>query len=150
LASKAAQAPPRVVNLLDRAGVAEGIRTFRNSAVFLLADEDAKDAMRDRVRASLAVTAIVDEPKRLAQFTPDVQKRLRAANGTAAKRSVCQHQGRCRALLARSLRTTSARPDAPSRRAARWGQERRVGLLRRSRGTRLDGRGRAARRRDFR
>jgi hypothetical protein len=81
--SAAAQAPSRVATLLDRAGAAEGIRTYRNAQVFLVADEDAKDAMRDRVRASLAVNAIVDDPKRMAQFSADVQKRLRSAHGGA-------------------------------------------------------------------
>ncbi len=79
----ASEPPSRVAHLLERAGVAEGIRTFRNAQVFLLADEDAKDAMRDRVRASLAVNSIVDDPKRMGQFSADVQKRLRSAHGTA-------------------------------------------------------------------
>lgn len=79
----ASEPPSRLANLLERAGVAEGIRTYRNAQVFLLADEDAKDAMRDRVRASLAVDTIVDDPKRMGQFSSDVQKRLRSAHGIA-------------------------------------------------------------------
>ena len=79
----ASEPPSRLALLLERAGVAEGIRTYRNAQIFLLADEDAKDAMRDRVRASLAVNAIVDEPKRMALFSADVQKRLRSAHGAA-------------------------------------------------------------------
>ncbi len=81
--TSASRAPSRVVNLLDRAGMAEGIRTFRNAAVFLLADEDARAAMKEKVRASLAVRAITSDEKRLAQFSADVQKRLRSAEGTA-------------------------------------------------------------------
>jgi hypothetical protein len=79
----ASEPPSRLANLLERAGVAEGIRTYRNALVFLLADEDAKDAMRDRVRAALAVDVIVDDPKRIGQFSSEVQKRLRSAHGTA-------------------------------------------------------------------
>ncbi len=79
---KASAAPARVVELLDRCGMAENIRMYRNAVVFLVADEDAKDAMRDRVRATLAVDAIVGDGQRMAQFSPDVQRRIRAAHGT--------------------------------------------------------------------
>jgi hypothetical protein len=82
VAAKAPTPPPRLRELLDRFGMAEGIRTYRNALVFLVADEDAKDAMRDRVRATLAVDAIVEDATRMAQFSPDVQRRIRAAHGT--------------------------------------------------------------------
>ncbi len=41
--------------------VAPKIRTYRNAVAFLVADDDAKDAMRDRVRADLAASAIVND-----------------------------------------------------------------------------------------
>ena len=82
LASKAASAPSKLVDTLNHAGMGGGIRAYRNAVVFLVADEDAKDAMRDRVRASIAVSTLVDEPARMAAFADEVKKRLKSAHGT--------------------------------------------------------------------
>ena len=61
-------------------GLAGGIRTYRNAVLFLVADRDAKDSMRDRVRSAIAVAGLVAENSRMQQFSPDVQKRLKAAS----------------------------------------------------------------------
>ena len=81
-ASEASTPPHKLVDMLDHAGMGGGIRTYRNAVVFLVADEDAKDAMRDRVRASLAISSLVDEPARMAAFADEVKKKLKGAHGT--------------------------------------------------------------------
>jgi hypothetical protein len=74
----AAAAPDRARLLLDRVGVAEGIRTYRNSLVFLVADRDAKEAMRERVRADIAGSTLVHDSSRLEAFAPEVRTRIKA------------------------------------------------------------------------
>lgn len=84
ITEKSALPPPeRVVDFLDHAGIGAGIRTYRNSLVFLVADKDAKETVRERVRASIAVNAIVSQSARIQSFSPEVQKRLRGAADTA-------------------------------------------------------------------
>lgn len=82
LASDPSSPPAKLVEILDHAGMGGGIRTYRNSVAFLVGDEDAKDAMRDRVRAALAVSALIEEPARMAAFADEVKKKLRNAHGT--------------------------------------------------------------------
>jgi Protein of unknown function (DUF499) len=74
----AAVAPDKARLLLDRVGVAEGIRTYRNSLVFLVADQDAREAMRERVRADIAGSTLVHDPSRLEAFSPEVRARIKA------------------------------------------------------------------------
>jgi Protein of unknown function (DUF499) len=75
--------PAKLVEALDHAGVGGGIRTYRNAVLFLAADADAKEAMRDRVRSAIAVAGLVAESSRMQHFSADVQKRLRAASDAA-------------------------------------------------------------------
>jgi hypothetical protein len=75
--------PPRLVEILERVGQAEGIRTYRNAIAFLVADADAIDAMRDQARRDIAAHKIVDDKARLDAFAPEVQRRLRAMADTA-------------------------------------------------------------------
>ena len=82
-AATAVPPPDRLVSILDRYGVSEGIRTFRNSVVFLVADADSVDPMRDQVRFDMAADRIVEDKTRMATFTPEVQKKLRALADTA-------------------------------------------------------------------
>jgi hypothetical protein len=74
----AASAPDKARLLLDRVGMAEGIRTYRNSLVFLVADRDAKEAMRERVRADIAGGTLVHDPSRREAFSPEVRARITA------------------------------------------------------------------------
>jgi hypothetical protein len=82
LASDASTPPPKLAEILDHAGMGGGIRTYRNAVVFLVADEDAKEAMRDRVRAAIAISTLVEEPGRMAAFADEVRKKLKSAHGT--------------------------------------------------------------------
>ena len=82
--SRSAVPPPaKLVEALDHAGLAGGIRTYRNAVLFLAADRDAKESMRDRVRSAIAVAGLVTESGRMQQFSADVQKRLKAASDVA-------------------------------------------------------------------
>lgn len=72
-------APPElVVHLFDRAGTAQGFRTFRNNLVFLVADSEAIDHAVDEARRYLAISRIVSDVQRFTQYTKDNQKRLKA------------------------------------------------------------------------
>lgn len=75
--------PGKLVEALDHAGIGGGIRTYRNAVVFLVADRDAKESMRDRVRSSIAVEGLVGETSRMQQFSADVRKRLKVAADAA-------------------------------------------------------------------
>jgi hypothetical protein len=68
--------PSRLVDMLDKAGVGEGIRAYRNSVLFLVADGDLLETMRDRVRQLLAVEKIVGDGARMQGFAEPVRKRL--------------------------------------------------------------------------
>jgi hypothetical protein len=68
--------PARLVEMLDKAGVGEGIRAHRNGVIFLVADRDLLDTMRERVRQLLAVEKIVADGARMQGFAEPVRKRL--------------------------------------------------------------------------
>lgn len=68
--------PSKLVNLMDRAGVSEDIRSFRNGLVFLVADQDGVEAMKDRVRRDLAAQKIVGDRTRIESFAPEVRRKL--------------------------------------------------------------------------
>lgn len=74
----AAHPPSRLVDLYDHAGASEGRRRYRNAVAFLVPDADAIESMRDRVRFDLASAAVVNDPDRMRDFTPEVQKKVRA------------------------------------------------------------------------
>lgn len=77
-AAASAVAPPDlVVHLFDRAGTAQGFRTFRNNLVFLAADSDAVDHAVDEARRYMAISRIVGDVQRFTQYTTDNQKRLK-------------------------------------------------------------------------
>lgn len=69
--------PEKLVEYLDKAGAAAAIRTYRNSLCFLVADSDAVDAMKDRIRKTLALQQIVSDSAKMASFAEPVGKKLR-------------------------------------------------------------------------
>jgi hypothetical protein len=75
-APNATPPPTRLVEMLEKAGVGEGIRAYRNSVIFLVADTDLLETMRDRVRQLLAVEKIVGDGARMQGFAEPVRKRL--------------------------------------------------------------------------
>lgn len=74
---------PRIVEMLDRAGTAGTIRKNRNTVVFVVADRDHVDAMKDRVRYDLAVNRLAQDNDRLGQFSDEVRKKVLAARDQA-------------------------------------------------------------------
>jgi len=82
--SNAATKPPtRIVDLYDHTGANEGLRKNRNAVMFLVADVDAVESMRDKVRFDLAAKAVVNDKDRMRDFAPEVQKKLTAIADTA-------------------------------------------------------------------
>lgn len=65
-----------IVELFDSVGQAKAPRKFRNSVVFVLADSDQIDELRDRVRSLIAADVIASDSARMSQFTSDVQKKI--------------------------------------------------------------------------
>lgn len=74
---------PQVVEMLDKAGTAGAIRKNRNTVVFVVADADQVDAMKDRVRYELAVNRLAQDNDRLAQFSDEVRKKVFTARDQA-------------------------------------------------------------------
>ncbi len=84
VASREAVAPPsKLVEILDRSGAADDIRHFRNALIFLVADADAVEGMRDRVRTDLAAQGVVADSIRMREFDPEVRKKLQGIADSA-------------------------------------------------------------------
>lgn len=73
----------QLVEMLDKAGASGTIRKHRNTVVFVVADDDQVDAMKDRVRYELAVNRLAQDNDRLAQFSDEVRKKVLAARDQA-------------------------------------------------------------------
>jgi len=77
-ANAATKPPSKVVDLYDHAGAKDGRRKNRNAVVFLVADGDAVETMREKVRFDLAAKAVANDAERMRDFTPEVQKKVKA------------------------------------------------------------------------
>ncbi|MCH8900053.1 MAG: DUF499 domain-containing protein [Acidobacteria bacterium] len=64
-------------DMLDTFGVARANRTNRNGLVFLVADTDHIDGMREAIRYDLAAQRIVNDAERLRSYAEDTQKKLK-------------------------------------------------------------------------
>ena len=76
-ARDASSPPGAVVRMASRANVSETSRTFRNAVVSLVADSDAIEVIRERVRFELAAQRIAGDPQRLKQFDKEVADSLK-------------------------------------------------------------------------
>lgn len=74
----ATKAPSKVIDIYDQAGSKEGRRKNRNAVVFLVADEDAVETMREKVRFDLAAQTVSNDSERMRDFAPEVQKKVKA------------------------------------------------------------------------
>ncbi len=74
--AKALPPPSKLVNLLDRAGVSEDLRSFRNGLAFLVADQDGVEGMKEMTRKDLAAQKIIGDRTRMESFTSEVRKKL--------------------------------------------------------------------------
>ncbi len=84
--------PAKVANMGDRCGMHEQNRTYRNSVVSLVADEDAIEAMRRRMHFELAAQRVTADSARMSQFDSEVSKALKRLADTATletRMSVC-------------------------------------------------------------
>lgn len=76
--------PPDLIRkLFDRAGTAEGFRTYKNNVLFLAADSEQVNRMADRVQRHLAIQRILSDSTRLDQFSSDQQKKLKSMDEAA-------------------------------------------------------------------
>ncbi|WP_044888613.1 DUF499 domain-containing protein [Frankia torreyi] len=72
-----AGSPPRQVQEIREHATAAGqLRTFLNSVVFVVADAEAVENLKDQVRARLALEALLAEPARMATFASEVQAKV--------------------------------------------------------------------------
>ena len=71
------QAHPLIVRLFERAGTADGFRTYRNHLVFLVADAASVDHAVDEARRYLAISRIIGDPMRYSQYSKEHRKRLK-------------------------------------------------------------------------
>lgn len=67
-----------LVEMLDTVGQAGSPRKYRNSIVFVAADTDQMENLKDRIRGLIAADAIAEDTSRLAQFSDDVRKKIEA------------------------------------------------------------------------
>jgi hypothetical protein len=74
---QAGEAPALVRNIRDHATASGQLRTFRNAVVFVVADADDIENLKDQVRGRLALETLVHEPGRIATFAAEVQAKVR-------------------------------------------------------------------------
>lgn len=78
------EAPPELVaKLFDLAGSLEGFRRFKNNVFFLCADADQVDRLIEVVQRYLAIQRIVGDADRLAEFSEEQRKQLKAMHEAA-------------------------------------------------------------------
>ena len=69
--------PDLVVDLAGRAGISQAYRRFRNNLLFLVADDGLVDNAVRQAQHYLAVSRILSDPGRLADFPKEQQQRLK-------------------------------------------------------------------------
>jgi len=73
---EAESAPLRIVEILDSTGSSGAPRKFRNSVVFVLADELNIEVLKDRARAQIASDILATDSARMAQFSEEIRKKI--------------------------------------------------------------------------
>jgi len=68
--------PAMLVDMLDKVGSSGAPRKYRNGVVLVVADANLVDALKDRVRAQIAVEALAVDGTRLAQFGDPIRKKI--------------------------------------------------------------------------
>lgn len=72
------ETPSLLVDMLDKSGTVGSPRKYRNAVVFTVANEDMVATVKDRARALIAADALAADSARLAQFSPEVRKKIEA------------------------------------------------------------------------
>lgn len=76
--------PPDLVRkIYQYSGTLESFRKYQNNLVFLVADEDQVDHMVDVARRYLAISRIVGDTERMAEFAEDQREKLKKAREAA-------------------------------------------------------------------
>lgn len=73
-----------LVEFLDVVGQSKNPRKFRNALVFVVADTDQVENLRDRIRGLIAADTIAQDTARMTQFSADVRKKVEAYRDNAA------------------------------------------------------------------
>lgn len=73
-----------LIEMLDTVGQSGAPRKYRNSVVFVVADTDQMDNLKDRIRGLIAADTITEDTARMAQFGPEVRKKIEAYRQQAA------------------------------------------------------------------
>jgi Protein of unknown function (DUF499) len=82
--SKTAENPPALlVDMLDKVGSSGSPRKYRNGVVFVVADTNLVDTLKDRVRAQIAAEVLAADGTRLAQFGDEIRKKIDAYRNNA-------------------------------------------------------------------
>jgi hypothetical protein len=76
--------PALLVDMLDHVGSSGAGRKYRNSVVFVLADELQVGALKDKARAVIAANTLAADTARLAQFSAEIRKKVEAYQKNAA------------------------------------------------------------------
>ena len=70
--------------MLDQVGSSSAPRKYRNALTFVVADEAQVEALKDKTRALIAADTLAADGTRLAQFSPEIRKKIEAYQKNAA------------------------------------------------------------------
>ncbi len=73
-----------LIEILDTVGASKNPRKFRNAVVFVMADTDQVDTLKDRIRGLIAADTIAADTARMTQFGDEVRKKVEAYRDNAA------------------------------------------------------------------
>ncbi len=74
---QASPPPEKVREYAEKAGASAGVRSYRNSVTFLVADSDLTDEMATTIKNTIAVGQIVNDAGRMKALQPEVAQQLR-------------------------------------------------------------------------
>ena len=70
--------------MLDHVGSSGAPRKYRNAVTFVVADEAQVEPLKDKARALIAADTLAGDGTRLAQFSPEIRKKIEAYQKNAA------------------------------------------------------------------
>ena len=83
-ANAADQPAPILIDMLDHVGSSGAPRKYRNAVTFVVADEVQVEPLKDKARAQIAADTLASDGIRLAQFSPEIRKKIEAYQKNAA------------------------------------------------------------------
>lgn len=83
--AKTADTPPGLLQeILARTGSSGALRRFKNAIVIAVADEHQVEALKDRIRGTIAADTLAADSARMAQFGSEIHKKVKAFQKSAA------------------------------------------------------------------